>query len=363
MERPGVARSMQVGFVVVLVVATAQVVWWIWDQGTSSRRQIERVQQLYADDAAAARACAEQGMPPEELARLYPHLELSSATYEVDPLVLDDLRRERNSKINQYVWEGGFFLLVLFSGMIICWRAIRSEAELRGRQQDFLAAVSHELKSPLAGLQLTAQTMARRPMLEPDRQRWVGRILSDVQRLGTMISNILDTTRLERGEIETTPEPLVLRDAVDKAVQDVQLRAEEASATIDQRIDPRWQVQADPAGLDTVIRNLVENAVHAVAARRGGRIELSAERDGRFVTLVVRDDGIGFEPKESQRLFGRFYRVGPELRRTTPGTGLGLSIVKRYIELDGGRVQAHSDGPGQGATFSVSWPQPTGDHP
>jgi signal transduction histidine kinase len=102
----------------------------------------------------------------------------------------------------------------------------------------------------------------------------------------------------------------------------------------------------------------VSNAVKSVAAKGGGgTVWLDARVEGDQVRVEVRDDGLGFEPAESRRLFGKFYRPGDELRRRTQGSGLGLSIVARFVQAGGGRVSAASEGPGRGATFRVWWPR------
>jgi signal transduction histidine kinase len=124
---------------------------------------------------------------------------------------------------------------------------------------------------------------------------------------------------------------------------------------------PELEVQADPIALRTVLSNLVDNAIKATIANGGGTVTLRAEESGQFVKLVVRDSGVGFAANETNRLFEKFYRPGDELRRKTRGSGLGLYIVRRFVELEHGRVSAHSDGPGQGAVFTVLWPAPRGE--
>jgi signal transduction histidine kinase len=111
----------------------------------------------------------------------------------------------------------------------------------------------------------------------------------------------------------------------------------------------------------TVLRNLVDNAIKAVAAKGGGVVRVEGRRAAGAVELEVRDDGVGFPPEEADRLFEKFYRLGDELRRTSPGSGLGLYIVRRFVQLTGGRVSARSAGPGEGAAFTVRWPAARGE--
>ena len=118
-----------------------------------------------------------------------------------DPAVAED----SDARVNRVLWEGGFFLVVLIGGMAVLTRTLRHDAELRRRQQNFLAAVSHEFKSPLASIQLAAETLVLRSR-DDDGKRLGARILEDGERLLRMIDNLLDTTRLEEGRQHLTPQ-------------------------------------------------------------------------------------------------------------------------------------------------------------
>ena len=368
-------RTWRVGFVAVLIVASAQVVWWIWDQSRYSQLILERTLILYQTETRAAYELLDAGRTPELVEELFPNLTIDAAEL-VDPdategvdlrgiQVSDEARaelvRERQSHLNQYRWEGSFFLLVLLAGMFILSRALREESDLRRRQQDFLAAVSHEFKSPLASLQLAADTMSRRSLSDEDRERWLGRVRGDLRRLGVMISNILDTARLEKGETVLSAESVALHPAVTRVISEVSDRATDLGVEVEPMPATSLRAQADPDALHTVMRNLIENAINAAAAAGGGTVSVAAEAEGRAVRLTVADDGIGFDPEETSKLFQRFYRVGDEMRRTSPGTGLGLAIVRRFVELEGGGVKGFSEGPGRGARFTVTWPRPEED--
>lgn len=357
MRRLDKTRKQQIVFFVLLTVAAAQVLWWVWDQKRASGKVAERTLELYTAERRAVDLLVANGATENDLQTLFPHLELRAGAARVREDALTAVEEERVSRINQYAWEGAFFLAVLVGGMFVLWRALREEAGLRQRQQDFLAAVSHEFKSPLASLRLTAETMQRRDAVAADGHHWLRRILGDLGRLEGMVSNILDTSRLEQGEIELSPEPVPLDQVVSMVTAHLADRLLEVGVTIERRVPTDLLLHVDPSGLHTVVRNLIENAMHATSARDGGTVVVEARSTAAATTFSVRDDGIGFEPQERERLFERFYRVGPEMRRATPGTGLGLAIVRRYVELEGGRVTAASDGPGAGALFTVTWPK------
>ncbi len=358
MRRIEITQRMRVWFLALLVLASGQVFWWLYDQSRASQQVTARTLALYTADAQAATAMDGAGIPRSEIFTTFPHLALREDRIIVDPVAVGALEERHRSRVNQYRWEGGFFLVVLLGGMWVLRRTIEAEATLRQRQSDFVAAVTHELKSPLASLQLAVETMARRPLDETGRARWLGRMTADIARLGGMISNILAITRLEQGAVELRPEPVSVGPVVERLVAELAQRAVEAEITFHRDVPADAVVMADPSGVETVLRNVLTNALHATAAG-GEAVRVFAVRTGDQVVVRVVDDGIGFPPDEAPRLFQRFYRVGNEMKRRTPGSGLGLAICRQYVAQDGGRIEASSAGAGAGATFTITWPAAT----
>ncbi len=307
-------KAMQIGFLALLLISAAQAGWWMYD-GVRYARSVE-------DRFAAG-----------------------------DPSVVED----SEARINRLVWEGGFFLVVLIGGMAVLTRTLRHDAELRTRQQNFLAAVSHEFKSPLASIQLAAETLVMRSRDE-DAKRLGARILEDGERLLRMIDNLLDTTRLEEGRQRLTPQPTNLHSAAQAAVAAIAERARSGGVAITLAVPEDLTLNVDPVVVETGLRNLLDNALKSCVAAKTGTIEVRGTTDARGVELAVSDDGLGFPPEDAAMIFEKFHRLGDELRRATPGSGLGLYIVKRLVELSGGTVHATSSGSGHGATVSMRWP-------
>jgi signal transduction histidine kinase len=304
--------ALQIGFLALLLISAATVGWWMYDHA----RYAQSVAERFASDPAVAADSA--------------------------------------SRVNRVLWEGGFFLVVLIGGMAVLTRAIRHDAELRRRQQNFLAAVSHEFKSPLASIQLAAETLVMRSK-EADTQRLGRRIIDDGERLLRMIDNLLDTTRLEEGKQTLMPQPVNLHEYAATAVTEVGERARLSNVDLTLDVPEELSVNVDPVVIETALRNLLDNAIKACLAGDGHSITVEGALDAGTITLAVRDDGLGFPPDEAAMIFEKFHRLGDELRRSMPGTGLGLYIVKRLVELSGGSIAAHSDGPGTGATITMSW--------
>jgi signal transduction histidine kinase len=326
------SRAVQIGFLLLLTLSSAQVAWWIAENVHYSRTVETRIASLYREAEKAG------GTLPDG--------------------AMQALAEERSKRINRYLWEGGFFLLVLVGGMSVLTSAIRLDAHLRRRQQNFLAAVSHEFKSPLASIRLSAETLVMRSG-EAETTKLANRILADDERLLRMVDNLLDSARLEQGLHALKPESVELESLVLGMVDAVRDRAAGHGIEVQIDVSSDYVVRGDRTALETILRNFLDNAVKSCVAGKGTRIAISARREAGAVTLSVADDGLGFEEEEAARVFQKFYRIGDELRRTTQGTGLGLHIVKRLADLSGAKVRAESPGPGRGATFSILWPDQT----
>ncbi len=347
---------LQIGFLLLLAVTAVQVVWWLVDQSRiADRIAADRVAEVELNRE-AAESSLRAGQSPRELRALYPHLEIGDGEARIRPEARAAIERDRRSHLNQYRWEGGFFLAVIAGGVFLLSRVLRREADLLARQQNFLAAVSHELRSPLASLRLTTETLLLRDLVAADRRSLLERNLEDLRRLERMIGNLLETNRLEQAKVGPRRESVDLEDAVSLAFAELGHRAEGGGdIDIAVRVEDGLGLRADPVGLGTVLRNLIGNAIESAQAA-GTRVEVTARRQGSAVELEVLDDGVGFDPAEGRRLFEKFYRPGNELRRDKKGSGLGLYLVRSFVALEGGEVEASSEGPGRGAAFRVTWP-------
>ena len=349
-------RVLQIGMLILLGVSFAQVIWWTLDQAFYSSGLRSRLVAHWEYDRRAADRLLARGSTAEIVEHIFPHLEVRGDSATIRAESLQELDSERYHRLRRYGWEGTFFMVVLAVAMTIVIRAIREEARLRKRQQNFLSTVSHEFKSPLASLQLSAETMAMRE-LEPERRNvLVQRMLVDVSRMERMSSKILNTSRLEQSKVELHMETLSLASAVSGALSTIEDRARESDVEISTDVPDSLLIFGDLMSTRTVVQNLIENAVQATAQTDGGRVTIQAHRGEGQVTLEVSDTGIGFRPVEAKRLFQKFYRSGDELRRTSAGTGLGLFIVKRLMHHQRGSVKADSEGLGKGAVFTVIWP-------
>jgi signal transduction histidine kinase len=349
-------RVFQLTALVLVVVSVVQVGWWVVDQRAFIVRKSEEARQLYMQEVAAAQALLDAGTPAQKVREILPRVTVTDQTATLSQSVAADLEHEQFSRINQYAWESGFFLLALGVSIAVISRALREKARVLQEQDNFLALVSHQFKTPLASLQLSLETMSMRPLSPADQRALIERMLADIARMESLVTRILDSVRLERGRVDLRREPIELATAVARVVGQFDERARTGRITITADVPRGLEVLADPLAVDLVIRNLVENALAAVAPVGGGTITLNARRLNGEIELSVRDTGVGFRPADGAQLFKKFSRLHPGGGTSYVGTGLGLFIVRRMMQLAGGRVSAHSDGVGQGALFVLAWP-------
>lgn len=240
------------------------------------------------------------------------------------------------------------------SGAVIVARDISEFLRLAEIRRDFVANVSHELKTPLSAIRGLAETLQDGALDDSEvAQPFVGRILSQCGRLEALLADLLTLSRLEHPlagiELRSIDLATVLREAVEM----LGARAKNRSIDIGLEIPPVCVINGDPDALDRLVLNLLENAIKYNQA--GGRVDARLAQRGNEVVLEVTDTGIGIPANSIDRLFERFYRVDKGRSRAEGGTGLGLAIVKHAAILHGGRIEVESQ-LGQGSTFRVHLP-------
>jgi two-component system phosphate regulon sensor histidine kinase PhoR len=242
-------------------------------------------------------------------------------------------------------------------GVLLVLHDVTELRRLETVRRDFVANVSHELKTPLTSISGYAETLVNDTTDAEIRRRFLGVILTNAQRMQRLVDDLLDLSRIESGHWQPAPESL---DAAQVARDSWALLAGRASGRqilFETVIDPgAEQVYADLDALRQVLSNLLDNALRYTPA--GGHITLHMGRENGGVLLRVRDTGTGIAGEHLPRIFERFYRVDPGRSREEGGTGLGLSIVKHLVEAHDGRVRATSE-LGKGTEIACWFPDPT----
>ena len=224
-------------------------------------------------------------------------------------------------------------------------------------RRDFVANVGHELKTPVGGLSLLAEAVLDAKDDPAAVERFASRMQVESRRLGRLVTDIVDLTRLQAADSLHEPRRVDIATVVREAVDSTAVAAEARDIAIDTVVGPGLTTFGDEDLLVTAVRNLVTNAVNY--SEPGTRVAVRAARRGDTVEIVVADHGRGIPLAEQDRIFERFYRIDPARSRATGGTGLGLAIVKHVCSTHGGTVSVWSQ-EGKGATFTIRLPLHTG---
>ncbi len=248
------------------------------------------------------------------------------------------------------------------SGALVGWMAVLLDVselaalkESNQRKDEFLAILAHELRNPLAPVKNAVQILRAKGPPLPELQ-WASEVIDrQVQQMTRLVDDLLDVSRISRGKIELRKERVELAGVLNTAVEASRPLIEKWGHQLAVALPPEpVYLEADRTRLCQVVLNLLNNA--AKYTEQAGRIGLTAEREGEWVLIRVKDTGIGIPPEMLSRIFEMFTQADRSLERSQGGLGIGLTLVQRLVEMHGGRVTAHSAGPGQGSEFTVRLP-------
>jgi CheY-like chemotaxis protein len=230
--------------------------------------------------------------------------------------------------------------------------------EANRRKDEFLAMLSHELRNPLAPIR-NALEIVKRLDFKDQRLDWACAVLDgQLDNLTRIVDDLLDVSRITRGKVNLHRKRLDLASVIERAVETNRPLIEARGQMLTIQLSPEpIPLEGDLARLSQVISNLLSNA--AKYTNVGGQIELSAGIEDHMAVIRIRDNGSGITPELLPRIFDLFTQSDQSLDRAPGGLGIGLTLVKRLVELHGGRVEAYSAGPGQGAEFVVRLPPAT----
>ncbi|MEI8033421.1 MAG: ATP-binding protein [Chlorobiaceae bacterium] len=243
-----------------------------------------------------------------------------------------------------------------YGGMVFVLNDITRLRNLERVRRDFVSSVSHELRTPLTSIKGYTETLLDGAMDDPEHARgFLKIIMQESDQLTALVNDVLDLSRIESGRIEYHFAAVDLLALVQKSVDMLRRPIEEKHVKLDIAIPETVpKLHADPAYLEIVVRNLLDNAVKYVD-EQNGRVRISAFREGDMVRLEVEDNGIGIAKENLGRIFERFYRVDKARSRKLGGTGLGLAIVKHIVLAHKGTVDVRSR-VNQGTVFSMVIP-------
>ncbi len=270
-------------------------------------------------------------------------------------LIVQNLQLTKRVAENTWLLVAGIVSLAAIISVLVLFSVflVREILEVR-RQTSFIDSVTHELRSPLASLSLGIQTLDRETLDPATAKEVRGRMRRDVERLSLFIEEVLEASRVDHGHSTQSVSEFDLKELVERVVEVVCRRWDVDPKSVRVDVEDGVLMHTDQTAIETVLRNLVDNAVKY--SGRPPEVVVRAQRAGDDLQIEVTDKGIGIPVGLHKRVFERFYRVPEEAVRSRSGTGLGLFVVNALVRGIGGRMSAKSEGVGKGTTMHVHLP-------
>ena len=275
-------------------------------------------------------------------------IETLTARGVIDQAQIASIEDFATRKTKQYIGEGLTFLLLFLLGAIYVYRSLLKQLKYSTLQQNFMMAVTHELKTPIAVTQLNLETIVKRDLQPAQQQHLIENTLKETRRLDALCNNILLASQFETGQYEISKQVVDLSVIAVQCIQSFKERY--ANRQCIDSIDTAIQLEGEPLLLQLMINNLLDNANKYAASETPIFIDLHIV--GTNIELTVKDQGIGIVPEERSKVFDKFYRVGAEQTRTTKGTGLGLYLCKKIVTFHNGAIFIKPNQP-KGSIFVV----------
>ena len=264
---------------------------------------------------------------------------------------LFQIQDEHRRNIAKYIGEGGFFLLLIIIGAVFIYRSVRRQFNLQLQQQNFVMAITHELKTPIAIARLNLETIQRHHLDDASKTKLLQVTLQETLRLDTLINNILILSQLEAHSYKMQKEEINFSDLTADVLHQFINRYPERN--IFSEITPEIEMNGDPLLLKLLISNLLENANKYSGKEKKISLRLLIETGNTI--LEVTDEGEGIADEEKKNVFKKFYRIGSEQTRKTQGTGLGLYLSKKIAEDHKASIILKDNQP-NGSKFIVQFP-------
>ncbi len=262
---------------------------------------------------------------------------------------VNEIEDEERRKIAQYIGEGSTFLLLILVGAVFVYQATRRQILLTTQQQNFMMAITHELKTPIAITKLNIETLLKRKLEEPQQEKLLNNALQESNRLNDLCDNILLASQIDAGDYLPDKETINLGELVEESTAYFKTRF--PYQLIEETIGENIYVKGDRLLLQLAVNNLIENAIKYSEKQKPVTILL--QKNDAETQLLVKDLGKGIASHEKKKIFEKFYRAGDENTRNTKGTGLGLYLTKKIVKDHNGNITLQDNTP-SGCIFAVS---------
>jgi two-component system phosphate regulon sensor histidine kinase PhoR len=305
-------------FMIMLAFLLAQAVWWVVFMARLVDEKVELAEQL--------------GAAPD---------------------LVEQIHQEEISRQIMVGLEGVVFLLVLLAGTWLIYRSLVKLQELKFHQENFLLAVTHELKTPLSSIKIYLDSLQSGKIQDEKKRVVLPKMKQDVRRLEKLVENVLEAGRFERSGYKLNREWFDLSALVRERLELLQMVPTGQPVELHQDLQPGLMFYGDKRALGRALDAILENSLRYNDSERI-RVDVGlGARDGGFV-IDIADNGIGLEKKDLKLIFERFSRLGSELTRRSEGSGLGLYLCREIVRAHGGDVTACSRGLGKGTRLTIT---------
>ena len=253
-------------------------------------------------------------------------------------------------KTKQFIGEGLTILVLFLLGAIYVYRSLMKQLRYADQQQNFMMAVTHELKTPIAISHLNIETLLKRELDTTQQLKLLEATLKETKRLDHLSTNILLTAQLDMGQYEANKQLVNVSELLRQNIKSFQERY--PSRICNTMVEDAMEIQGEPLLIQLLINNLIDNANKYAPVTEPVYIHLKSNQN--TIQLIVKDQGPGIEANDKNKVFEKFYRVGAETTRTTKGSGLGLYLCKRIAEFHNATIQLTTNTP-TGSIFTVTF--------
>ena len=263
---------------------------------------------------------------------------------------VEKIYQDRNRKTTQYIGEGTTFLALIVIAAVFVYRATRRQLKLSQQQQNFMMAVTHELKTPIAITRLNLETLKKRKLDSEKQDKLIGNTIQEADRLNSLCNNILLAAQLDAGSYHINKQEVNLSDLIERCAEDFCIRfpKRQINASIQEEIF----LQSEELLLQMLANNLIDNALKYSPIETV--VAVSLQKINSTIQLQVKDEGIGLPDSEKKKIFHKFYRVGNENTRKAKGTGLGLYLCRKIMEDHQGKISVADNRP-TGTIFTATF--------
>jgi len=280
--------------------------------------------------------------------------------YKIQELHTSDTNyRERYNKIMdenkrksaQYLGEGAIFFLLISAGAIFLFKAVKNQLKITREQQNFMMAITHELKTPIAVTKLNLETLQKRKLELPQQEKLISNTLQEANRMNALCNNLLLSSQMESAAYKKTSESININLLLHDCVRDFNTRF--PNRNIQFNNSEEIQIEGDVFLMQMALNNLIENALKYSPKDTPIQVKLINQENRCLISVA--DEGNGISDEDKSRIFEKFYRTGSAATQQSKGTGLGLFLVKKIVDAHKGLVYVNDNQP-RGSVFNIQLP-------